>query len=211
VAEHEERALRRVLGERVADESRSRAIIWENRLEVTLKNERALALHEKGSALLHDPSQSFADERRVLTKVLSDDGGLARRPGMVAGVCKTSQALEKDLQLEEVLDLSFDDKAGQPGLPGLRVFAPQTAGVPQQDIVCVALFRSVLDGQKGHAPILRRVSGVHTPNLVRFGAVPYKVAQEKNTSCRRYLDSLDAYGSVHPVRFLREQTNGLLS
>jgi hypothetical protein len=86
--------------------------------------EGALALHEEHPAQESDPRQGLAHERRVLPEVLRDDGRLARRARMIAGVGEASQALEQDLELEQVVDLALERQSLQPRLACLSVLPP---------------------------------------------------------------------------------------
>ncbi len=179
VAQLEERARGRVVapdgvGETPARQARARLIVGQHRLEVALEDERALALAEQQAARLHDAAEGLAHQRRVLAEVLGHHRRLARRPGVVARVGEAGQALEEDLELEQVLDLALHGEPGQPRLARRRVLAPQPARVAQQVVVDVALLRraAVARRRRGHGP-----DG--TPN-----AVPSPTG-ERARPCRR--------------------------
>ena len=104
-----------------------------------MKHERSIALDEEKSARLNHSPECFAHQRCMLAKVLRDDRRLARRPGMVAGVREARQALEQDLELEQVLHLALQREPGEPLLARDGVLAPQTARVAEQIVVYVAL------------------------------------------------------------------------
>jgi hypothetical protein len=59
---------------------------------------------------------------------------------MVARIGEAREALQQDLELEEVLDLSVHRHARKPGLARLRLFAAETARVAQEVVVRVSLF-----------------------------------------------------------------------
>ena len=86
----------------------------------------------------------------MLAEVLRHDGRLARRAGVVARVGEAGQALEQDLQLEEVLDLALERQPRQPRLARLRVLAPQPARVAQQVVVDVALLARRIESCDDH-------------------------------------------------------------
>ena len=87
----------------------------------------------------------------MLAEVLGDDGRLARRAGVVARVREAGEALEQDLELEEVLDLSLERQAREPRLARLRVLAAQPARVAQQIVVGVALLGRAINSSGYHS------------------------------------------------------------
>ena len=150
VAQDEERALGCVLRERFADKPRARAVVGKHRLEVALKDERSVPLGEEESARLDDATQRLAHDRRVLAKVLGDDRRPARWARVVAGVREAREPLEQDLELEEVLDLSLDRKARQPGFARLGLLAPQAARIAQEVVIGVPLFARAIESGDDH-------------------------------------------------------------
>jgi hypothetical protein len=106
--------LRRVWCLSIVHQSGSSAIVGDDRLEVSLENEHALSFYEKDTTVLRYPGESFAHERRVLSKVLRHDGSLPRWSRMVTRVREAREALQKHLELEKMLDLAVDLKVRQP-------------------------------------------------------------------------------------------------
>jgi hypothetical protein len=69
---------------------------------------------------------------------------------MVAGIGETGEALEKDLQLEQMIDFPIERQPRQPRVSGLCVLAAQSARVAQQIIVDVALIGCAIQPKRGH-------------------------------------------------------------
>jgi hypothetical protein len=143
VPQDEERQLRRILRERLAHQACAGSIVREHRLEVTLKDERSVSLGEEETARLNDATQRFADHRGVLTEVLGNDRGSSWGPRVVSWVREASEAFQQDLELEEVLDFSFDRDASQPCFARLGLLSPQASRIAQEVVIRVSLLATI--------------------------------------------------------------------
>ncbi len=138
VSQVEERLLGRVLrGDRVR-EARAAGVVGDDRLEIALEHERAIALELQRATQRRDAPHRLARERERVAVVLRDDRRATRRTRVVARIREAREPLEQHLELEEMLLFALADEARDELLARRRLLAPETARVAQELLIRVA-------------------------------------------------------------------------
>jgi hypothetical protein len=111
---------------------------------------------------LNYAAKCFADESRVLSKILNDDPRLAWRAGVVAWVGEARETLEKNFEFEELLHFALDRQSSEPCLAGLRLLATKSPGVAEEVVIAATFVDWAFRLRNDHRAMLARGDGART-------------------------------------------------
>ncbi len=138
VAQDEERLLRGVLRELLADELAPERVLREHGLEVAGEDIGTVVLAQE----LPDPSDGLrervANDAQLLPKVVGHGGFAPGAPGMVPRIAEAGEAFEEHLQGEERLLLTLECQVGVPPITRAGLLAAHASSVAQEVGVDVA-------------------------------------------------------------------------